>query len=173
METLRYTYRASAWKLALAALFFAGCAVIMAKAAIGNDRGLVINGIIHLDPGSATVFYWVIFAISLLFVAGGMLGVVRALGPAQEVTLDRVALSAPRTGLRSELVRVPVASITGVETMRMRSQEFLIVRHREGKLTISGGMLPHKQDLGTLAAALEERSRGAQGDALARRRGAR
>ena len=96
METLRYDYKPKAWVMALAGLFFAGCGVVLGKIALENDRGLILNGIIRLDAGDATMFYWVLTAACAAFVAFALGGVVRGMGAPGEVVLDRTAISAPR-----------------------------------------------------------------------------
>jgi hypothetical protein len=61
-------------QFALASLFFAVAAIFMASRASTNDRGLIINGIIHLEADGADVFYGVLAALSAAFVIVGVLG---------------------------------------------------------------------------------------------------
>ena len=55
METLRYDYKPKAYVMALSGLLFAGFGVLLGKEAGENDRGLLIDGIIRLDVGEATL----------------------------------------------------------------------------------------------------------------------
>ena len=56
METLRYHYRPKTWVMAPAGSFFAVCAAVLGYMVRDNDRGLLINGLISLDPGQASIF---------------------------------------------------------------------------------------------------------------------
>ncbi len=60
-------------RFALITVMFGGAAAFLAHRASTNDRGLVINGIIHLGPSSADVFYAVLAILSVGFVAIGLL----------------------------------------------------------------------------------------------------
>jgi hypothetical protein len=73
-----YDYRPP-WKgIVFCALFFGAGALVLAAKANGNDRGLIINGIIELSPGAATVFYWALAGLGVAFVAGaGVLAIDR------------------------------------------------------------------------------------------------
>ena len=162
METLRYPYKPRRWSILLAGLFFAGCGVFAWKDAVGNDRGLVIDGVIHLGVGAATAFYWVIVAVCVAFALVALVSVLRSFGPTREVTLRPDAVEAPRTGWSQHSIVVPYASITAVEEQQVRSHRFLILRHTHGKLTIAGSMLPAKDDLDAIAAQIDLRRRSTQ-----------
>lgn len=60
-------------RFSLIVLMFGGAAAFFAHQASTNDRGLIINGIIHLGPSGADVFYAVLAILSVGFVAIGLL----------------------------------------------------------------------------------------------------
>lgn len=157
METLRYDYRPKTWVMALAGLFFAGCAVVLVQSARHNDRGMVINGLITLDLGQATLFLWVLAALSALFVGAGVYGVIRSVGVAQQIVIDRHGITAPKGGMSSAIVTVPFADITDLQMRQVQSQHFLVIHHRGGKLTITGSMLPSKAEFEELATTVADR----------------
>lgn len=150
-------YRSKPWVMALAALFFAGIGVVIFKRAQTNDRGLIINGIIHFETGGATVFYWILTAFCAGFVLVAMLGLIRAFGKPREVVLDDRTLSAPRNGISRTIVTVPLTSITGIDFSEVSRQRFLDIRHTHGKLSIPASMLPSANDIQLLAMEIAER----------------
>ncbi|MGK6353688.1 hypothetical protein ACMGDH_00510 [Sphingomonas sp. DT-207] len=145
--------------MALAGLFFAGCAATLGNTASGNDRGLILNGVITLSPDNATTFYWVLTGISGLFVLAALIGLVRAFGAMQEVVLDAHAITAPKSAFGNALSIVPLSTITDLQIMQIKSQRLLIIRHNAGKLTINRSMLPSHDDFDTLVTAIDERRR--------------
>ncbi len=157
METIRYPYKPKRWTMLLAGLIFAGAAVILVHMARANDRGLVINGIFSFDEAGATTVYWILAGASALFVAGALYGVARAFGPAQEVVIDSRGITAPKGGMAKAVVTVPFASITDLRVQHVQSQRFLHIRHRDGKLSINGAMLPRRADFETLVGQIESR----------------
>lgn len=163
METLRYDYKPKAWVMALSGLFFAGCGVVLTKVALGNDRGLIINGIIRLETRDATTFYWVLTAACVAFVVFALVGVVRGMGAPGQVVLDRTAISAPKGALNGEVVTVPLLSITDVRIMEVKSQKMLIILHPGGKLTIQRSMLPTREDFEEVVEQLAARHRALRG----------
>ena len=163
MEKLRDEYRPRPWTMALAALFFAGGAVVLAREARGNDRGLVLNGFIHLDAGDATRFYWLLALLSAAFVLAGLLGVARAFGPPREIVVDAAGITAPTGVLGRAEVTVPYASIARLEMTQIRSQKLMVIHHGGGRLILSRAMLPTEQDFENMVIQIELRRRVAAG----------
>ena len=154
METLRYPYRPKTWVMALAGSFFAVCAVVLAYTARDNDRGLLINGVISLDTGQASIFYWVLCALSVGFVAAGLFGVVTSLREPREVMVDSTGVTLPASRWSSDTVTIPFASITDLRIQQVQSQKFLIIRHSAGKQSVMRSMMPSRADFETFAEAV-------------------
>ncbi|SDA27439.1 hypothetical protein [Sphingomonas sp. NFR15] len=146
METLRYPYRPKTWVMALAGLFFAVCAVVLGYTAHDNDRGLLIDGILSLDAGQASIIYWVLCALSIGFVAAGLFGVVTSLREPREVMVDRTGVTLPAGRWSSDTVTIPFASITDLRIQQVHSHKFLIIRHRAGKHSVMRSMMPSSAD---------------------------
>jgi hypothetical protein len=163
METLRYDYKPKAWVMLLSGLFFAGCGVWFGNRALTNDRGLILNGIIELETGDATIFYWVLTAVCVAFVAGAGFGVVRALGAPGEVVLDATAITAPKRGTGRTTSTVPFAQITDLRITDVNSQKFLTIHHTGGKLAIMRSMMPDRAAFEELVSELHARCGSAQG----------
>lgn len=61
--------------LGASSALFGACAAFLFYRASTNDRGLIINGIIHFDAEGADIFYFVLGVLSALFVLMGGLAI--------------------------------------------------------------------------------------------------
>jgi len=73
---------------------FAAAAVFFAFK-LDTDRGLIIDGIIHLGVGGARIFYGVLGAFSIAFVVAGIIGVTRMRGGRLAVELGEDSITMP------------------------------------------------------------------------------
>ena len=143
--------------MALASAFFGAIAFFMGREAMFNDRGLVINGLIHLGPSGATVFYWCIAAIGGAFVAIGIPALFVGLFSSRQVTLTATEISAPGFGFSRTATVVKLADIQHLSTQVVQKQRFLNVFHTNGKLTINESFLPSRAAFEELCAAIASR----------------
>jgi hypothetical protein len=155
--TLRYAYRPKTWVMVLSGLFVAICAVVLARVAQSNDRGVIINHLITLDTGQATIFYWVLSAVSVAFVVAAISGVIRSLRAPREVMVDARGVTVP---VRGGPATIAFADITDLRIQRVQSQKFLIIHHCGGKATITRSLMPSNADFDTLVEAITARCGG-------------
>lgn len=154
MKIIDHPYKPKAWAMALACLFFTVIAVLMVREAMTNDRGLVLNGILHFSEGGATIFYWCIAALSALFVAVGVAALSASLLGSHRLVLTNTGVSAPRFGFSRRPTVVPISSITGLDVQEIHRQRLLNIRHKAGKLTIIQSWLPNEAAFDGFVAAL-------------------
>jgi hypothetical protein len=64
MMQREYPLRAKRRTVLFVIVFFSVCGWILGDKALANDRGLLINGLIHLSPPQATIVYWCIVGFS-------------------------------------------------------------------------------------------------------------
>src|SRR5262245_11917941 len=103
----QYNYRPKWAIIIFCALFFGACALVLGAKANGNERGLIINGIFELSAEGATVFYWVLAALSVGFVViSGFLAIVRLMVH-QRIALSATCITIPRSRWSAEEVTVP------------------------------------------------------------------
>lgn len=138
---LAYPYKPKVWALLLAGLFFAGCAVVLAVMATGNDRGMSINRIIELDTGGATVVLWLLAACSLALVVMASAGIATAFGEGRELIIDEAGVTVPSRFSASQTM-VRYRDVTDLALRRIQGQRFLDIRHSGSKVTIVASMLP-------------------------------
>lgn len=138
------------------ALFFGACAIVLGAKAKGNERGLILNGVIEFSPTGATIFYWVLAALSAGFVVvAGFLAVMR-LALRQRIAFTETCLMVPRSKWSSEEVTVPFRDVLELTRAEASGQRFLTIVHPGGKFTLIGWMLPKKQDFDELWQGLSE-----------------
>jgi hypothetical protein len=120
-------------ELVLSGLFFGFCTAILAHEAETNDRGLILNGIIHFDRDGADVFYAVLAVLSAAITAFAGLGFLRV-SQIKEfwITFGPEALSFPAAPLWSaKRISVPWDRIDAVETTLVGKRAMLKIHEGE------------------------------------------
>ena len=128
----------------LAIVMFVGTTVFFAVKASTNERGLIINGIVHLDPGGADVFYAVFALLSAGITVMGIVGTLR-LSAIKEfrILLEEGSITFPAGPLyRVAEVTVPLDRIVAVETQPAAKPLALVIREGEMGHVISGRWFP-------------------------------
>lgn len=125
------------------ALFFGLCAMVLFWRALTNQRGLVIEGLIHLGPSVARGFYGVLCAASLGFVAIACFLLVVHSGRAHEVVVDDSGITTPGPAWRLDARRsVKFADITEIREQKISGQHFITLMTPEHKVWIAKSHLP-------------------------------
>ncbi len=158
MHTISYRYAQKKWIGPACALFFAGCTWVLVGLAKTNSVGLIINHMIELEPGSATIFYWVLAAFSAIMTAGGIILSAAAFQAPGEIILGESEISLPKSRLNAKtMISIPYAAIKRLEHVTVQRQEFLHIYHGQSKQSVIGGMLPTKVDFEALCTELAGR----------------
>ncbi len=157
METLKYVYKPKAATMAFATVFFAVCTAILFNSAQTNDRGLIIDGLITLDTGQATLFFGALLTASAAMTVGGLFGIVMGMISTQTLTMDDKALRMPKSGLSHKIVSIAYGDIVKMTMVQVKSQRFLTIEHRGGKVSISRSMLPTNAIFDKVCNVLSER----------------
>lgn len=158
METLSYPYKPKPWGMLLGVLFFGAIAVYAGYSAWTNDRGLIINGLIRLERGGATNFYWGMAAASAAFVAVALPAFLLGLFSSHRVTLTGEEISAPRYAFSRGVTTVKLSDIKDLSVQVVQNYSFLYIQHPGGKLTINGSFLPDKAAFERLCSAIADRT---------------
>ena len=153
---LEYPYRANPVTMLAGMAFFGACAAAGVGFAVTNDRGLVLNGIIRFSVGGATIFYWCLAAVSMIFVLVAILALVMNFTTPRFVRLTSTELSVPPYGFARKSTVIALSDITQITTQTVQRQEFLNIHHQRGKSTVSKSMLPRSDAFERLKAALVE-----------------
>lgn len=160
METIAYPYKPKTRMMFRGFFFFGVGAVILAFSALTNKKGLVINGLIHLDPQGATTFNWFMAAICAVFAVLAFMLILFGLFSNQFLSLSETELSAPKWLLSPANTIVPFSSIQRLELKTVGKLHFLAVHHTEGKLTIQAQKLPDQEAFAEVCAHLADHHLG-------------
>ena len=160
MQTLQYPYKPKAWLMLLGAVLFGAMAFFMTSEVQTNDRGLILNGIIHLSVHGATIFYWCMAAVAGAFVAVAIPMFFVALVSKSVLTLTATDLIAPRSGFSRRPTVVRLSEVKQVVVQMVQRERFIKVSHAGGTLNIAESMLPSRAAFDELHAALVARTRG-------------
>jgi hypothetical protein len=124
-------------KLVFSILFFGLCAVALCYQASHTRRGVIIEGAIHLNRGQAQIFFWVLAALSLGFVALGTVGLVRLARGKLEVVIDDGGIALPGTLFRPRPHRFAWPEITGARLSKVSGQAFLTITAPGAKASLA------------------------------------
>jgi hypothetical protein len=133
-------------QLTLAVVFFAACAAALAHEASTNDRGVVINGLVHLERGGADVFYAVLAALSVGFV---VLGLVALWGTSRlrqfRIVIGSKAVRVPPSPLwrpPHREIEIPLADVRAIETNPPNAPTWVTIVTAARRYPIQARVLP-------------------------------
>jgi hypothetical protein len=160
-DVREYPYRPSWRAIIFSALWFGLCAAFLGSEAAHNDQGLLINGIIGLGPGGATVFYWILTALSAGFVVISAFLAYHRLTFQQQLVFGPAVMTVPVSRWSRETQRIEYRSIEALSKTAVYGQQFLYITHPGGKYTLSMAMLPSKAVFAQISELLAARVRQA------------
>jgi hypothetical protein len=161
VNVLEYPYKPKPWVMLAVALLFAVIGIFFAMEALTNERGLVLQRLIHLSPRGATVFYWCLTAACLVFTLAGLAGFASGVLSKRTLRLTGTDISAPRYGWSRAQTVVRLAEITAIGVESIHNQRFLNIDHRGGRLSVCASFLPSKAAFEELHHAIVARARAA------------
>jgi hypothetical protein len=150
----QFDYRPKWIVIFMCAAFFGLCAAILWHAAVTNDRGIILNGLIEFSTVGATRLLWLLFACSLGFIVLAGCLVYHRLRYRQQLAFGPEALCVPRSRWSREVLEIPYKSMHSLSESIVGWQRFLYVHHAAGKYTINASMLPSKAAYADVAALL-------------------
>jgi hypothetical protein len=159
---LVYPYRQSPGRLALGPLFFGLGGVFFLHKANGNQRGATIDFIIRLNPGEATVFYYILAVLMFGIAALALYSLFISFTKKMEIALEPSGIRLP-VGLARRETTIAYADIKSIQHRKGRSTEFLVIAPRVGRPAfIAASMLPSKDMFGQVRTEVTARAKAAQ-----------
>ncbi|MDI3285370.1 hypothetical protein [Polyangium sp. 15x6] len=142
-------------------VLFGACAAFFFHRSSVNDRGLILNGILHFDPDGADAFYAVLGVLSVGMSVMALLGIVRFLQiETFELVLSAKSLSLPvGRPMSMRVITVPVRDIVSVGLQPPGRPKSIVVQVQDNVYWIPGSWLPKEWTVQDLNAALVERLR--------------
>lgn len=129
----------------LVILFFGTCSFFMAREALNNNAGIIINGVISLGTNGATIFYWVMSALGAGFVILGLLLIGRRIASHQVLELGTESLILPYGFMQRKTSIIAYADIEKVSEVEVSGQKFLYVHAKGLKYTVNASLFPNKE----------------------------
>lgn len=157
-EIIEYQYRAKPWVMLGVISFFGACAMIMGYAALTNDRGLILNGVITLSIKGATIFYWCVAAVSVFFVIFALLAFIAGMVNPMSIRLTATELFAPKHGFTHKSTILKLHEINKVNIQTVQKQRFMTVYTQDEKMSIAQSMLPNSEAFDSLYTVLVSRT---------------
>ncbi|TKD07555.1 hypothetical protein [Polyangium fumosum] len=162
---LRKPYR----QLVPSFLLFALCAAFFFHRSSVNDRGLILNGILHFEADGADVFYAVLGVLSAGLSVMGLLGIVRfsQIEPF-ELVLGGKSLSLPYgRPMSMRVITVPIRDIVSVGLQPPEWPKSIAVQTHDKVYWIPSSWLPKEWTAQDLNAAIVERLRRPEDESAA------
>jgi hypothetical protein len=128
-------------------LFFGACALVLAHRAAHNDRGLILNGIIEMRAQRATLFYWVLTAMSGGFILLGFALAFHSATSRQYIVIRGDTLTLPVARYSKRQVTLPLREVERLRIVKMGRQRHIELWRAGKKYAIAAAMLPRKGDL--------------------------
>lgn len=165
METVLREFRYKPrWAIIFSAgTFFGLCTAVAVWAAVTNDRGLIINGIIELSPNGATIFWWCVAAASMAFVLGAGFLIYSRLTTNHRIALTPSCLLVPLPRHSREEAFIPFAEVTQIQPQDVNGARFLTLYYSGMRFTLVESWMPSKSDFEELSKIIHERV-GEKGD---------
>jgi hypothetical protein len=148
--------------LVLGIALFGGGGAFMVDRASSNDRGLVINGIIHLEQPSADVFYAVVGVLSIAFAAISILAIVNLARTERfEIVISQQSITFPNPRLwhPDRQVRVRFDEIVAIRSYTQARHPIIALDTREGTRFLNAKWLSDGWTVAQLCEAVTERWR--------------
>ena len=157
MNEIRIPYKPNKIVFLLAIGFFGACAGVMGYAANTNSKGLVISRIIEFSTQGATVFYWVIAGLALIFVLLGIYALARSATTQREIVISENSLKSPKNGFSKIDVTVNLSDVSSINIQTIQKTRILNIEYPDGTLSIPDSMLPSKQAFEELVSHVQDR----------------
>jgi Na+-transporting methylmalonyl-CoA/oxaloacetate decarboxylase gamma subunit len=139
---IRIPYRPKIIIFLLGIVLFGYGSVHMVSLAATNERGLILNRIIELSPQGATIFYWVISVVGIVFSALAILAILISIFSKREIVITDNEITSPKSAVSRKDITVKFSDIEEIKLQSIQSTKILTIKHASGKLSISSSMLP-------------------------------
>ena len=140
-----YRYKPKATTTLICILFFGLCTAVLGVKAASNDRGLILNGILTFSEQGASIFYWILTALSFGFVVIGLLVIIQRATGTLNLELSENELKIPSGFFKKTMTQVSLSDVTGISELEVHGQKFLYLHTAERKFCVSRALMPSKQ----------------------------
>ena len=160
MSEIRIPYKPNKVIFLFLTAFFGVSSVVLVNKAMNNERGLVLNKIVEMSSASASVFYWILAAVSIALSLLGIYSLLKSVAGKLEVVITENSITAPKSGISKKTVEVSYSDIRSMNVQTIQKTKILNIEHVDGKLSIPNSMLPNKESFDHLITQLQSRTNG-------------
>ena len=139
-----YPYNPKATTIILTILFFGACAAVLGLKASSNDRGLILNGIITFSQSGASIFYWILSALSSGFVLIGILLTIQRVMGSVSLEITETTMRIPRGFMMKTITEVDFRNVIKVSETEVQSQRFFYLHTPTQKYCLNCALMPSK-----------------------------
>ncbi len=125
-------------------LSFGLCAAVLGFKAANNDRGLILNGIFTFSEQGASVFYWILTACSVGFVAIWFFLIIQRVTGSLNLELTETELKIPKGFIKKTQAHVSIADVTEIYEAEVQGQRFLYLYTPKKKYCVNRELMPSK-----------------------------
>jgi hypothetical protein len=159
MDSIEYEfeYKPDWIRILFPGFFFTACVIGLGHEASTNDRGLILDESIHLSPVGATIFYWVLCAVSGSFVLVSASQLIRRLALDQRIAFTRNSIIVPGSRWSFTEHTVSFSKIQAMRIEQFSGQRVLYFTDLNGReLNITSSLLPRKEAFAIVCALLQQ-----------------
>ncbi|GAA3523119.1 hypothetical protein GCM10022393_42340 [Aquimarina addita] len=142
----KYAYQSSWTGIILGLLLFGATAILFLTKAVYNKKGVVINRVIELSEMGATIFYWILFTASLLFVIASIIGIYFKLHQTEFLVLNEESILIPPVGLKRQKTNIKYGDIISLNETKVSNNIILTIKYNGGKRAILSNLLESKSE---------------------------
>jgi len=146
------------WGLLLSAtIISSGLGYFVARKALTNDVGLLINGIIELDTGGATIFFWclAIFMFFLSFI--GVMGIVEKIKGKNRIAITKDGVILPNVPWKKGEAYFSYDSVKKLTFNKLKKIDILDINTSCGKYRIASNRLAESEDFNDISQVISDR----------------
>jgi hypothetical protein len=140
-EPVEFPYKPKAG-LGLLCVSLFGCGAYFARQeALTNSRGLILDHIFYFDVHGATIFYWIMTALSASFVPLGLIIIISSITSSAVLRLTETNLHVP-PGIFQRSRAIPFSAIFRIRLIQVKRQHCLEIQSESKKIFIKKDLLP-------------------------------
>jgi hypothetical protein len=158
-----FACRPNQLKLVAGAIFFGVGGVWMFWAGRTNREGLIVDGVIHLDPNGAMVFYLVVSLAAVAMAMFGVYALVRVSVNPHRIVVGAEGVTTPKWIWSASPDFIRYRDIRTVRLHEMRGVRYLRIYHADGTHAISQAMMGGESEFDAICGELKTRMREANG----------
>ncbi|HET6628379.1 MAG TPA: hypothetical protein VFG91_01260 [Woeseiaceae bacterium] len=153
-----YPYVMRWWQIVVLIVLGAVLGVFATDTALHNDVGLIINGVVELGVGGATVFWWCLAGIMWLLPVLGLVGIIDKLKGGNRVAITAEGVFLPNPFWRKGEAYFSYKSVRDLTITTMKKARFLTIKTAGKNYTIVSNRFSRPEEFDEIIRTVADRS---------------